>query len=509
LTIERAALGIAEIDKAGLGAGVKGWASSYDNVDRMGRVMRKLAFGSTLGGKAHGGRELASFKVPLLAYHDDTKPVGSSDMQPQATYGMRHDSKLAATDLAKDMAALVDAGAIPATSIGWDAGSAIWTVNQEGFRDYSFIDVMENTLCPCPANALAVLDAASLASSGAAPAWEKDVPPWIKALWPDFARLQFGVPEVFRISRAAMDEENKHTHAKVGGGKETHAHEDPAPGHAHEGMLPLPKEMMPGMSAVKATAAGARHSAEDMKSIQAAHDAIVAAGAQCDDSMAMQDERDVASPWDPDYRNALPDSAFAVVLPGGTQDAAGLTVPRSLRKLPYRDAAGRVDRGHLRLALARVEKSLVGDEAQRLTARKALVAAAGETGMDLKDTATLIRSGRDNAAVQGSFEEVTDMLSQALRAAYPSAWPEIRATFVDSVVFELDAALTAGQESGTYRVSYAFDPDDGDVEFGVPEQVTLKNVVIPLAPDTDDDRLAASLLTLEMDSMELEAASIG
>lgn len=40
--------------------------------------------------------------------------------------------------------------------------------------------------------------------------------------------------------------------------------------------------------------------------------------------------------------NDLPDSSFALILPGGRKDSDGKTVPRTLRKLPYRDASGKL-----------------------------------------------------------------------------------------------------------------------------------------------------------------------
>ncbi|HKC98924.1 MAG TPA: HK97 family phage prohead protease [Methylomirabilota bacterium] len=61
----------------------------------------------------------------------------------------------------------------------------------------------------------------------------------------------------------------------------------------------------------------------------------------------------VKAEWDASYVNNLPDSAFAVVLPGGKKDSEGKTVPRSLRKLPHHDSNGGVDLPHLRNALAR------------------------------------------------------------------------------------------------------------------------------------------------------------
>jgi hypothetical protein len=61
--------------------------------------------------------------------------------------------------------------------------------------------------------------------------------------------------------------------------------------------------------------------------------------------------------WSGSYVNDLPDSAFAVVLPGGSKDKSGKTVPRNLRKLPHHDAGGKVDLPHLRNALSREPQS--------------------------------------------------------------------------------------------------------------------------------------------------------
>jgi HK97 family phage prohead protease len=55
--------------------------------------------------------------------------------------------------------------------------------------------------------------------------------------------------------------------------------------------------------------------------------------------------------------NDLPDSDFAHIEPGGTKDASGKTVPRSLRHFPIHDAA------HVRNALARAPQSPFGDKA--------------------------------------------------------------------------------------------------------------------------------------------------
>jgi hypothetical protein len=57
--------------------------------------------------------------------------------------------------------------------------------------------------------------------------------------------------------------------------------------------------------------------------------------------------------WDAAYRNALPDTAFFYIEPGGEKED-GITTPYSLRKLPYRNASGQPDPAHLRAVLSRL-----------------------------------------------------------------------------------------------------------------------------------------------------------
>ncbi|HYW23090.1 MAG TPA: HK97 family phage prohead protease, partial [Terriglobales bacterium] len=57
--------------------------------------------------------------------------------------------------------------------------------------------------------------------------------------------------------------------------------------------------------------------------------------------------------WSGAYVNDLPDSSFALILPGGSKDAENRTTPRSLRKLPHHDSSGSIDLPHLRNALSR------------------------------------------------------------------------------------------------------------------------------------------------------------
>lgn len=61
--------------------------------------------------------------------------------------------------------------------------------------------------------------------------------------------------------------------------------------------------------------------------------------------------------WSTAYVNDLPDSAFLYIAPGGEKDDEGKTVPRSLRKLPYKNAEGEIDLPHLRNAIARLAQA--------------------------------------------------------------------------------------------------------------------------------------------------------
>ena len=57
--------------------------------------------------------------------------------------------------------------------------------------------------------------------------------------------------------------------------------------------------------------------------------------------------------WTRKYINDLPDSAFAIILPGGKKDEEGKTTPRDLRKFPHHRADGSIGLPHLRTALSR------------------------------------------------------------------------------------------------------------------------------------------------------------
>lgn len=80
-----------------------------------------------------------------------------------------------------------------------------------------------------------------------------------------------------------------------------------------------------------------------------AADAMVDAGLALEELLKAQ--------WTRAYVNALPDTAFLYVEPGGQKDKAGKTIPRTLRHFPVRDRDGALDLPHLRNALARIPQS--------------------------------------------------------------------------------------------------------------------------------------------------------
>jgi len=86
--------------------------------------------------------------------------------------------------------------------------------------------------------------------------------------------------------------------------------------------------------------------------------------------------------WTRKYINDLPDSAFAIILPGGEKDSEGKTVPRTLRKFPHHNAQGGIDLPHLRNANARLPQSDLSAE-QKEQAMRHLAAHKKKLGIGM------------------------------------------------------------------------------------------------------------------------------
>jgi hypothetical protein len=83
--------------------------------------------------------------------------------------------------------------------------------------------------------------------------------------------------------------------------------------------------------------------------------------------------KETLATWSTAYINDLPDSAFLYIGPDGKKDEEGKTVPRDLRKLPYKDKDGKVDLPHLRNAISRLaqEKTDIPDSIKKDLLEKA------------------------------------------------------------------------------------------------------------------------------------------
>jgi hypothetical protein len=352
---------------------ITGVASTIGNVDRARRCFLPGAFGDK------------AFQVPLLAFHDDTQPIGTAKLSPNGKQ-LTHSSKLANLPRAPEFAEMILSGAIPATSIGWVSQEDYWgwsdleaanpslakkakslgIPQREDVHYFALAEVVELSLVPVPANPLALIGVASL--------------------------LHGGTQE-----RAVL-------------------------------------EHMIEMATGRNTAAGSRHSQTDQAAIQSAHDSLVTAGAACptgaeddgdpdaDDMPGMGaptpsdgitgnwrkfmrtpaavDEDGIetwipapppaetwaeigallavaglpqelandivgylADVWTTQYVNDLPDSAFAYI-EAGLKDKTGKTIPRSKRHFPHHDKGGSPDAPHVRNALARIPQSKVPDAAK-------------------------------------------------------------------------------------------------------------------------------------------------
>lgn len=143
--------------------------------------------------------------------------------------------------------------------------------------------------------------------------------------------------------------------------------------------------------------------------------------------------------WSAAYRNDLPDSAFFYIEPGG-EKLDGKTEPRSLRKLPYRDASGAIDLPHLRNALARLDQTdlpastqaRIRSEARRMleeeTAKKSV--AENYEALDLTPPEAVQRAAELGLALRREHERGGTMLgvlkAKGLAAGSPCSPEAIR-----------------------------------------------------------------------------------
>lgn len=146
---------------------------------------------------------------------------------------------------------------------------------------------------------------------------------------------------------------------------------------------------------------------------------------------------EVKAKWNAEYVNALPDTSFAYIAPGGEQDEEGKTAPRKLRMFPYKDVDGKPDASHVKSALARIPNAKM-TEAARKKAMKAVEKVAAKMGIAVAET----------PASKGVY---LDELERRYRCIY---------------------ALLDVLETCLYRLDYADDlADDYGIEIDVPAAI--------------------------------------
>lgn len=123
------------VDAAGV---ITGIAWPFCAPDRMGDLIEPSAFKS------------ASPPVPMLAYHDPTKPVGVWSSIVVKADGLHVAGKLLIDDspLAREMRAYVEAGAVRGLSIGFATKRAI--TRKGGGRTIQALDLAEISLVTVP-----------------------------------------------------------------------------------------------------------------------------------------------------------------------------------------------------------------------------------------------------------------------------------------------------------------------------------------------------------------------
>ena len=146
-------------------------------------------------------------------------------------------------------------------------------------------------------------------------------------------------------------------------------------------------------------------------------------------------------------RNALPDSAFALIKPGGKKDDEGKTEPRSLRVLPFKKPNGDIDLPRLRNALSRLSQTDLTD-AQQATARGKLRAAARqaqigefakEIPMDKLLTSLRLRRDEELLKAVDWIEKIHQSLQEAIKKQEPDDPDEPEDRTFDDVMIRRSA----------------------------------------------------------------------
>jgi HK97 family phage prohead protease len=194
--------------------------------------------------------------------------------------------------------------------------------------------------------------------------------------------------------------------------------------------------------------------------------------------------------WSGSYVNNLPDSAFAVILPGGTKDKSGKTVPRSLRKLPHHDADGKVDLPHLRNAISREPQSDMTEDAHA-RARGHLNRHAKNEGVGKKAADWIGELDEDcpfeDLLTQvGGYLEVAAEAAEALQARRAEDERKLTTAHIDAI-----NELLTKAEAAADRLEHIANPPPPPADEGMKTRLSLANALrrgerfLQLQPETN------------------------
>lgn len=149
---------------------------------------------------------------------------------------------------------------------------------------------------------------------------------------------------------------------------------------------------------------GEREPIEKQKKCAACNSYVATGSANCP-SCGKSAKRAVAKAvWSTAMVDALPDSSFLYIEPGGEKDDGGKTTPRSLRMFPYKDASGAVDLDHLRDAISRIpQSSLAAPLREKLQVKAEMLLGEQHQKRAIPDD----ESDREDAAVIAARDEST------------------------------------------------------------------------------------------------------
>ena len=134
---------------------ITGYASTFDNIDRVGDVVRKGAFQKTIA------ERLPTGKLKLMSKHfahggDGLETVGTIDVLREDSKGLYFEARIAETDHAEQVYKLAKGGHLSASSIGYsiiDGGPTV--VEGKEVFELRELKLFEVTLTNNPANEMA------------------------------------------------------------------------------------------------------------------------------------------------------------------------------------------------------------------------------------------------------------------------------------------------------------------------------------------------------------------